>query len=138
MIHLSVEKDILDNVSYRQLYVVLALLLISCFKSSRPDVFCEKGVLGNFAKFTGKHLCQSLFLMKLQAAPATLLKKRPCYRCFPVSFAKFLRTAFFTKHLWWLLLLFQICNIFSLTILTEKIFYSIHHKNLLIQKFGCL
>ena len=24
------------------------------------DVFCEKGVLKIFAKFTGKHLCQSL------------------------------------------------------------------------------
>ena len=26
-----------------------------------PEVFCKKGVLKNFAKFTGKHLCQSLF-----------------------------------------------------------------------------
>ena len=26
------------------------------FKSSRPEVFCKKGVLRNFAKFTGKHL----------------------------------------------------------------------------------
>ena len=38
------------------------------FKSSRPDVFCKKGVLRNFAKFTGKHLCQSVsILIKLQA-----------------------------------------------------------------------
>ena len=34
-------------------------------KSSRPDVFCEKGVFRNFAKFTGKHLCQSLFFNKV-------------------------------------------------------------------------
>ena len=26
-----------------------------------------KGLLGNFAKFARKHLCQSLFLIKLQA-----------------------------------------------------------------------
>ena len=26
------------------------------FKSSRPEVFCKKGVLKNFAKFTRKHL----------------------------------------------------------------------------------
>ena len=26
------------------------------------------------------------------------------HRCFPVNFAKFLRTPFFTGHLWWLLL----------------------------------
>ena len=26
-------------------------------RSSGPEVFCKKGVLRNFAKFTGKHLC---------------------------------------------------------------------------------
>ena len=33
------------------------------FKSQKQplEVFCKKGVLSNFAKFTGKHLCQSLF-----------------------------------------------------------------------------
>ena len=36
--------------------------------------------------------------------PATLLKKRLWHRCFPVNFVKFLRTAFLTEHLWWLLL----------------------------------
>ena len=35
-------------------------------KGSRPEVFCKNGVLTNFAKFTGKHLCQSLLLIKLQ------------------------------------------------------------------------
>ena len=34
-------------------------------KSSRPEVFCKKDVLTNFAKFTGKHLRQSLFLYKV-------------------------------------------------------------------------
>ena len=29
------------------------------------QVFCKKGVLRNFAKFTGKHLCQSLFFNKV-------------------------------------------------------------------------
>ena len=37
--------------------------------------------------------------------PATLLKIRLWHRCFPVNFAKFLRTPFITKHLWWLLLI---------------------------------
>ena len=36
--------------------------------------------------------------------PATLLKRRLWYRCFPVNFVKFLRTPFFREHLWWLLL----------------------------------
>ena len=34
-------------------------------KKQPPEVFCEKGVLRNFTKFTGKHLCQSLFFNKV-------------------------------------------------------------------------
>ena len=35
-------------------------------RSSRSEVFCNKGALRNFvAKFTGKHLCQSLFFYKV-------------------------------------------------------------------------
>ena len=30
------------------------------YRSSHPVVFCKKGVLTNFTKFTGKHLCQIL------------------------------------------------------------------------------
>ena len=44
-------------------------------KSGRPKMFSKKGVLRNFAKFTGKHLCQV-----------------------------HLRTPFLTEHLWWLCL----------------------------------
>ena len=41
-----------------------------------PEVFCKKGVLRNFKKFTGKHLCQSLFLNKVEAlGPVPLLKR---------------------------------------------------------------
>ena len=32
------------------------------YRSSRSEVFCLKDILKNFAKFTGKHLCQSLSL----------------------------------------------------------------------------
>ena len=31
------------------------------YRSSRPEVFYKKCILRNFAKFTGKHLCQGLF-----------------------------------------------------------------------------
>ena len=48
--------------------ILLQLLLI--YRSSRAEVFCKKGVLRNFEKFTGKHLCQGLFFNKV------LLKKR--------------------------------------------------------------
>ena len=44
----------------------------SVVRSSRPEVFCKKGVLRNFAKFTGKHLRQSLFFNKVAGLrPAT-------------------------------------------------------------------
>ena len=47
------------------------------YRSSRPEVFCKKGVLRNFTKFTGKRLCQSLFFNKVAGLwAATLLKKR--------------------------------------------------------------
>ena len=48
---------------------------ISCI-IRRPELFCEKGVLRNFAKFAGKHLCQSLCLIKLQAWGLQLYSKR--------------------------------------------------------------
>ena len=46
----------------------------------------------NFAKFTGKHLCQNLFFNKLW------------HRLFPINSEKFLRTPIFIEHLRWLLL----------------------------------
>ena len=52
-------------------------------RSSRSQMFFKIGVLKNFAMFTGKHLCWSLFLIKMQA-----------FRCFPVNIAKLLRAAF--------------------------------------------
>ena len=71
--------------------IFLSFIENSNSRRSRPEVFCKKGAPGNFAKFTGKHLCQSL-------------KKELWRRCFPVNFVKFLRPPFLTEHLWWLLL----------------------------------
>ena len=45
-------------------------------RSSHLEVFCEKGVLKNFAKFTKKHLCQSLFWIKLQPSGLYIYWKR--------------------------------------------------------------
>ena len=69
-------------------------------RSNRPKVICKKGVLRNFAKFTEKYLCQSLFFNKIAGLkPATILKKRIWHRCFLVKLAKFLRAPFLTEHL---------------------------------------
>ena len=81
---------------------------VSCrflFRSSCPEVLCKKGVLKYFAKFTGKHMCQSLFFNKVAGLrPATLLKKKFWHRCFPVYFAKILRTPTYIAQLRWLFL----------------------------------
>ena len=67
--------------------------------SKHLEVFSEKCVLKNVAKFTGKHMCQSLFLIKLSKLSklSNLSKKRLCHTCFPVNFVKFLRTPFFNR-----------------------------------------
>ena len=59
-----------------------------------PEEFCKKGVLKNFAKFTGKHLCQS----------KNLVKKETLTQVFSCEFFKVFKNTFFIEHLWWLLL----------------------------------
>ena len=83
----------------------------------------KKDARRNFAKFIGKHLCQCFFFNKV----ARLRPVRPWYRCFPVNFAKFLRTPFYIEHLWWLIL----CTPLDLLVFTHKpikpiLFYKIH------------
>ena len=61
----------------------------------------KKGVLKNFAKFTGEqHLYRNLSINKAAGNRSeTLLKKRLRHRCFPVNFAKFLIAPFSEKRL---------------------------------------
>ena len=66
---------------------VCVCLCAYCTKKCSHWCPVKKGVLGNFAKFTGKHLWQSLFFNKVAGI-------RPWHRCFPVNFVKFLRTPF--------------------------------------------
>ena len=74
-------------------------------------MFCQKGVLKKFAKFTGKLLYQSLFFDKVAGLrPATLLKRILWHRCFHVNFANFLRILFFIKHFLWFLLTIEVCE----------------------------
>ena len=57
------------------------------FRSSRPEVFCKKGVLRNFTKFTEKRLYQSLFFNKAAGLrPATLIKKETWAQLFSDEF----------------------------------------------------
>ena len=84
---------------------ILSWSYFSCNIFSHLQKQSPKGVLRNLTKFTWNHLCQSLFFNEIaDLRPATLFKKGLWHRFFPVNFAKFLRTPFLTKHLWWLLL----------------------------------
>ena len=65
-----------------------------------PDVFYTKAVLKNYALFTEKQLCWSLFLIKLQALRSATLLKRDfstgvflCILRISIYFEKHLRTA---------------------------------------------
>ena len=58
----------------------------------------KKDALKNLEKFTGKHLCQSLFFNKVAGLrAATLSKKRLWHRCFPGNLAKFFKNSFFYR-----------------------------------------
>ena len=72
-------------------------------------MFYEKGILENLAKFTGKHMSQSLFLNNVASLmAATSIEKRLWYRCIPVNFAKALRTIFVNRKTKRLLLKIQV------------------------------
>ena len=77
-----------------QYWVHWVMFLLNMTRSSHRRCSVRKGVPRNFAKFTGKHLCQSLFFNKVyyNFIKRTLLKRKLWQRCFHVDFVKFLRT----------------------------------------------
>ena len=92
-----------------RLLIVLIFLLIdfnmylhliekdSSVRSSRPEELYKKGVLRNFAKFTGKQLCRNFFLNKVaDLRPATLLKKTLA-QVFSCEFCEIYKNTFFHK-----------------------------------------
>ena len=63
-----------------------------------PVVFCKKGVLTNFSKFTGKQQCQSVFFKRL-------------YTGFSCEFAEICKITFFQNTFGRLLLHLEPCQI---------------------------
>ena len=66
-------------------------------RSSRPEVFCKKGVLRNFTKFTGKHLCQSLFFNKVAGQACNFIKKETLAQVFSCEFCEISKNTFFYR-----------------------------------------
>ena len=63
-------------------------------------VLCKKIIyIKNLAKFTGKYLCQSLFLVKLQASGLQLYSKQTLAQVFPGEFCEIFKKTNFTEHL---------------------------------------
>ena len=55
------EKLKLGRYTYTHMTKLQTTATAEQLQKQPPEVFCKKGVLRNFTKFTGKHLCQSLF-----------------------------------------------------------------------------
>ena len=99
---------IFDNVLYweKKLNAFLSvnhsteLFIITVIRSCRSQIFFKIGFLKNFAIFTGKHLCWSLFSL-----------------CFPVNIPDFLKTTFFIEHARWLLHIIMIIFTFQALLL---------------------
>ena len=71
-----------------------ASMFSSISQSSNRRSSTNKGVLKDFAKFTGKHLCQS------RLRPATLLKKDTLTHVFSCEFCEIYKNSVLTEHLW--------------------------------------
>ena len=75
--HLVRSRDCTCSEFVKNIVIRINAFMSNAFsRSRRLEVFCEKGVLKSFAKFTGKHLRQSLFLIKLQTLGLQIYEKR--------------------------------------------------------------
>ena len=75
-------------------YPFIVLYPYRNFRSSHQRCSIIKGVLRNFAKFTGKHLCQSFFFNKKH-----FIKKEILAQVFSCEFCEISKNTFFTEHL---------------------------------------
>ena len=85
-----------------KIFIIIFPSGISHFQKQPPETtsgFVKKGVLKNFASFTGERLCCSLFIIKLQALRhATSLKKAPT-QMFSCEICKIFENTHFEEHL---------------------------------------
>ena len=92
----SCHKLLEEIPSVNDFFIILHLRLfknnVVSNRSSHQELFHEKGVLKNFAKFVKKHLCWSLFVNKVET------------QVFTCAFCKIFKNNFFIEHLQRLLL----------------------------------
>ena len=83
-------------------------LLKKNLKSSLLQMFFKIGCIKNFATFTGKHLCWSLFLIKLQVERSAKFFKIDSHTGVSSGSCKIFKNCFLIQHLCWLLLIVSI------------------------------
>ena len=94
---MSLKKKTLNKYKYIKMFFMINWFFVICSESrATVQVFYKIGVLKNFAKFTEKHVCWSLFFDKVMSAGSLQLyqKMRLQHRCFSVNFTKFLKAPF--------------------------------------------
>ena len=89
----SGKKWIIETIFF--LFLTQSNLMVDLFRGSHQRCFTKKVFL---------EISQNLQENTEGLRPATSLKKRLWYRCFPVNFVKFLRTPFCIEQLRWLIL----------------------------------
>ena len=64
----SLSKDAIQLQIFKKIHIkgvhfglIFQLISLILFIHQPPEVFCKKGILRNFAKLTGKHICKILF-----------------------------------------------------------------------------
>ena len=92
----SASLQLFENLGFTVFQNVLSSLTLLTSGSSLPEVFCRKGVLRNFAKFTGKRLWQSLFFNKV-TGECNSIKRETLSQVFSWEFCEIYKNAFFYR-----------------------------------------
>ena len=72
---------------------------VSISRSSRSHIFYKIGVLKNFVKFIGKHLCRGAFLTNWRIMACNFIKRETLAKVLTCECHEFLRTTFLQKNL---------------------------------------
>ena len=94
----SLKQSCVKKLFY-ELFSIILIIFIS-FRSSHWRCSVRKSVLKNFAKFTGKHLCQSHFFNKVVGWGLQLyLKRYSGAGAFTYQFSETSKNTYFIEHL---------------------------------------
>ena len=92
-------RQLQENLTWPCFFLFLLTMfsstVVSKVQKQPPEVFCKNAVLRNFTIFTGKHLCSSLFLIKLHAN----LFKKGSNTGVSCEYYEIRKNTYFEKHL---------------------------------------